>query len=261
MEKKDSQSIVIIKRSSAKEYTDRTSRDHEEQIWRRACCGSFFDRTQEMLRQLFGDVKVGKLRLMAIMIAKQANIKIDRLAKRINDCLICWFCENWNKVSILLLSLSFSKAKEEIRSILQQNPIMRQAEVDAYLDSLEKHFEMNSQEILQTVVGYPSMMEINASTPLLNSPIWLKYPVIRATIASFNQQLLSQIELSYSAISSAVISPQNSSCQSPDGNQQMPSKRVEMASSYVSKKEIKNERINIIDIDNLMLDFEEFVWD
>ncbi|EAX99926.1 hypothetical protein TVAG_159460 [Trichomonas vaginalis G3] len=37
--------------------------------------------------------------LIAKKISEKTGINIDRSAKRIYDCLICWYCENWSAVN------------------------------------------------------------------------------------------------------------------------------------------------------------------
>jgi hypothetical protein len=48
---------------------------------------------QFLHRALNGDSTKRKLLRIALMIAEAKGIKLDRLAKRSKECLICWFCE------------------------------------------------------------------------------------------------------------------------------------------------------------------------
>jgi hypothetical protein len=64
-------------------------------IERRRNNAAMFDKMTQILSIVTGG-KLTKAALMTLAekVAAQKQVKIDREAKRMKDCLICWFCEN-----------------------------------------------------------------------------------------------------------------------------------------------------------------------
>lgn len=90
----------IIKRPIfLRELSSRTIKDHEIITKRRNACNRIYDKVKQLLQYISGKWQIGQLRDTANMIADKANIILDRLAKRYNECLICWFCENWSSIA------------------------------------------------------------------------------------------------------------------------------------------------------------------
>jgi hypothetical protein len=74
--------------------------DREHSIRRRRAVGRAYEQMCALLTHLTG----GRLTRCALMrlaeeLATTRGIRIDRTAKRMKDCLICWFCENWVRLS------------------------------------------------------------------------------------------------------------------------------------------------------------------
>jgi hypothetical protein len=69
--------------------------DHERSNERRRRVGPLYDQMCVILTRLTsGKLNRGILLGLAEQLAKQKGITVDRTAKRLKDCLICWFCEN-----------------------------------------------------------------------------------------------------------------------------------------------------------------------
>lgn len=86
--------MIIIKRKPRRPSIPQTESDRNHAIERRRNNAALFDRMTEILTQVVG----GKLTKQALMkvaqqVADQKQATIDRRAKRMKDCLICWFCE------------------------------------------------------------------------------------------------------------------------------------------------------------------------
>jgi hypothetical protein len=68
--------------------------DHEYSIQRRRAVGPAYDRMCALLTRLTGGKMTrGTLLRLAEELATARGIRVDRTAKRMKDCLICWFCE------------------------------------------------------------------------------------------------------------------------------------------------------------------------
>jgi hypothetical protein len=90
----DSQTITI-KRKPHRNSLRQTEIDHHDATIRRRNNGALFDQMTRVLTQaLDGKCRLPELLRFARRIADQQHVKIDRLAKRLKDCLICWFCEH-----------------------------------------------------------------------------------------------------------------------------------------------------------------------
>jgi hypothetical protein len=69
--------------------------DREHSIRRRRAVGWGYDQMCTLLTRMTG----GKMTRCALLqLAAAYGIRIDRTAKRMKDCLICWFCENWGRL-------------------------------------------------------------------------------------------------------------------------------------------------------------------
>lgn len=109
--KKSKKSFVIKRSSSRKELTRRTINDHHKIETRLNSCKNIYEKVKQLLRYIFGKWQIGQFREIAFQISYKINANIDRLAKRYNDCLICWFCENWKSVAPYLVEYAYSCLK------------------------------------------------------------------------------------------------------------------------------------------------------
>ncbi|OHT17561.1 hypothetical protein TRFO_00797 [Tritrichomonas foetus] len=85
----------VIKRISNKNVLRQTERDQlriNEKVRKNRIC---YSQMEKVLNIIYGgQVTKGKLLKMAHLIAKQRNLKIERIEKRNKSALICWYCEN-----------------------------------------------------------------------------------------------------------------------------------------------------------------------
>jgi hypothetical protein len=86
--------VVILRARPPRPSVPQTLIDHQKCIERRRANAALYDRMTQILTRIAGG-KLTKEVLMGLAerIAEQKRIKIDRGAKRMKDCLICWFCE------------------------------------------------------------------------------------------------------------------------------------------------------------------------
>ncbi|KAH0785524.1 hypothetical protein GPJ56_010545 [Histomonas meleagridis] len=73
----------------------------------------------------------------ALWISPKINVRVDRLAKRSRDCLICWFCENWSKVSSVLIGSVETPSPESSPSQVSPipaNPVENESVFDNFQD-------------------------------------------------------------------------------------------------------------------------------
>lgn len=101
---------IIIKRSNFKrELSKRTIKDHEKIEFRRNLCNDIYEKVKQLLQYISGKWQIGQLRIAAKELASKANVTIDRLANRYNECLICWFCENWCSIAPYLVNYTLEQ--------------------------------------------------------------------------------------------------------------------------------------------------------
>lgn len=99
--------LFVIKRKNSKALTKRTQRDHEETNLRRRKYGKFYDKISHTLDSLFSCTAKQRLLLnIADFLGAKYNITIDRLEKRSYECLICWYCKNWDIISLDVILFS-----------------------------------------------------------------------------------------------------------------------------------------------------------
>jgi hypothetical protein len=103
--------VIIIRQKPSRPSRPQTLIDQDNCIERRRAHATTYDKMRQFLTQITGG-KLTKAVLMSLAkrIAEQKGIKIDRGAKRLKDCLICWFCEH---ASELLVDLVAPHAKTE----------------------------------------------------------------------------------------------------------------------------------------------------
>jgi hypothetical protein len=86
--------VIILRRKPRRPSVPQTLIDHAQSIERRRANAALYDRMTQILTQIAGGkLTKGVLMRLAERIADQKRIKIDRGARRMKDCLICWFCE------------------------------------------------------------------------------------------------------------------------------------------------------------------------
>jgi type III secretory pathway component EscV len=85
---------VVIKRKPHRTPIIQTEIDHDNAVLRRRNNEALFDRMTQILTHVAGGKPTKQVLMkLAQQIADKKQIKVDRIAKRIKDCLICWFCE------------------------------------------------------------------------------------------------------------------------------------------------------------------------
>lgn len=91
------QPIVIKIKAKSKKQTVQGQRDSVHLTERIHKSGQYFYFFKDFLsKALGGDMRRVRLVRLAMECSYKNNITLDRLAKRIKDATICWFCENWN---------------------------------------------------------------------------------------------------------------------------------------------------------------------
>lgn len=108
-EKQERKEILYKNMRVKKELSERTVKDHEKINERRKSCKNTYEKVKNFLRYLSGKWQIGQIRETAKLISVKSKINIDRLAKRYNECLICWFCENWSSLSPHLIEYSIEQ--------------------------------------------------------------------------------------------------------------------------------------------------------
>ena len=82
-----------------KTLTSQTQKDQEMTVIRLKQNEAKIGKVTEILESLLGQRVQKKVLLeVAKEVSKKTRITLDRLAKRSRDCLICWFCENFEQV-------------------------------------------------------------------------------------------------------------------------------------------------------------------
>lgn len=112
IEQKSNKPFVIKRSNTKKELSKRTILDHQKVAIRRNSCKSIYEKVKQLLIYSFGKWQIGQYRNVAFQISTKTNINLDRLAKRYNDCLICWFCENWKSIVPHLINCAFVELKK-----------------------------------------------------------------------------------------------------------------------------------------------------
>lgn len=103
--------VIRIPRSGKRRtLSQQTQKDQELTADRIRLNKERIDSILEKLVQLCGASPQKKdLLVLAREIQAESLIRLDRLAKRNRDCLICWFCENWRVISIYIDKLILEK--------------------------------------------------------------------------------------------------------------------------------------------------------
>jgi hypothetical protein len=105
--------IVIIRQKPCRKSLPQTEVDHIQCIERRRQnAGMFNTMTQILTRITGGKLTKEALLKLANVIADRKQIKIDRGAKRMKECLICWFCEHVRDVLDLNIETTTEKPAE-----------------------------------------------------------------------------------------------------------------------------------------------------
>ncbi|EAX95133.1 hypothetical protein TVAG_385210 [Trichomonas vaginalis G3] len=108
--------ILTRKTKNYKRYTAQSQRDYECIKKRMMVNGVKTDYVSAYMEKQIGEhVTLVNLLSIAEVISNQLNLKIDRLAKRNRSALLCWYAENWDKISPLLLVMN-NKLRSFIRS-------------------------------------------------------------------------------------------------------------------------------------------------
>lgn len=149
---------IIIKRSNFKrELSKRTIKDHEKIEFRRNLCNDIYEKVKQLLQYISGKWQIGQLRDAAKELASKANITIDRLANRYNECLICWFCENWCSIAPYLANYTL----EQLNTCSENNSKLLNA-LNLINDiSDAKKMSLGNQK---------TYLENHGKTPKVNSP-------------------------------------------------------------------------------------------
>jgi hypothetical protein len=104
--------------------TSRISRKKEKikesdmALARRRATGSRFEHFTTILRQILGTETTREALLkFALEVATIHGLQLDRSAKRLKDCLICWFCENCTEAmlsNMLMRSIEHAQCKTRV---------------------------------------------------------------------------------------------------------------------------------------------------
>lgn len=74
-------------------------KDHDEILFRMRACGVQIDLVTEILEcKNGGRVTVEHLLSFARKLSKKIGVRLDRLANRNRNALLCWYCENWPSI-------------------------------------------------------------------------------------------------------------------------------------------------------------------
>ncbi|KAH0789152.1 hypothetical protein GPJ56_006905 [Histomonas meleagridis] len=119
------QLITIPRVGKHKELTKQTQKDQVMTANRVKINQALMPQILHNLELIFGAPPQKKQLLdAALRISPRINVQVDRLAKRSRDCLICWFCENWSKVSsVLIESIETSESESPTQSVIPNNPV------------------------------------------------------------------------------------------------------------------------------------------
>ena len=153
------QLIAIPRVGKHKELTKQTQKDQFLTSERMKANQLLRPQILHSLKMIFGTPPQKKQLLdLALRISPKINVRVDRLAKRSRDCLICWFCENWSKVSTVLIGSSIEASSEYEAPSKSINPNQKnedlfynQEEPD-WLSSFDSPFEHSR---------FPSLMDFS----------------------------------------------------------------------------------------------------
>lgn len=89
-----------------KERSEKCRKDHQKIIQRIQVNGIKMDFVSEYIDRLIG-IKVTYLSLLSFAdyLSRNLEIKLDRLAKRNRNALLCWYAENWDRIQPHILEL------------------------------------------------------------------------------------------------------------------------------------------------------------
>lgn len=110
---RSNQQHIIKVPNLKKGLTKRTIQDHKKIASRRNSCSDSYENVKQLLQCIFGKWQIGQIREITLDIAAKADLRMDRLAKRYNECLICWFCENWDSIAIHLIDYILTQQRED----------------------------------------------------------------------------------------------------------------------------------------------------
>ncbi|EAY02174.1 hypothetical protein TVAG_213740 [Trichomonas vaginalis G3] len=153
--------LIIIKRDPPK---NRTSDDYSEfrkkMDDRRRKVGKLYSYVENFLNSFPKLKRRTDIMHLAIKISERLHIPIDRNAKRLNEPLICWFCENWFQVYKYILPVyiemyaqpetqnsnvqnlgkdqDFQRLDQEIQKIMQEIGDMDQFNLDENIDKITR---------------------------------------------------------------------------------------------------------------------------
>jgi hypothetical protein len=141
----DNPNVVVIRQHPYRRSIHQTQIDNERFIERRRNAGPLFDKMKQLLTLVTrGKLQKGQILALAERIAQEKHLKIDRGAKRIRDCLICWFCEHSSDILPILLphnemtnspSISRIATMESDRGPLDRNFMSDEGEITWMMDS------------------------------------------------------------------------------------------------------------------------------
>ena len=118
---KVSPTITFISRTSpCKPISKRQKKDTELLIERMRKNKDKMEKVKKTLQHMLKENYMRKTLVeIAKILSRMTNIPLDRIAKRVNDATLCWYCENWDRL-FPLLEMSFSNASKEIPTITKR---------------------------------------------------------------------------------------------------------------------------------------------
>ncbi|EAY14770.1 hypothetical protein TVAG_219510 [Trichomonas vaginalis G3] len=102
MEAQQNQKVVILRNPSKKFVSANYAAFRNKIDQRRKNVSKYYPIIEKILFSSPYIKKFGDLVKMACYIAQKEKLHVDRDSKRGKEAIICWYCENWNKVCPLL---------------------------------------------------------------------------------------------------------------------------------------------------------------
>lgn len=116
-------------------------KDHDEILLRMQVCGVQIDLVTEILESKNGGrVTVEHLLSFARKLSKKLGIRLDRLANRNRNALLCWYCENWSVVFPHLDDFNSKTGSKTMRRLPQIPKLPR---ITNYIDPSDIHQLLN----------------------------------------------------------------------------------------------------------------------
>ncbi|EAX85026.1 hypothetical protein TVAG_586070 [Trichomonas vaginalis G3] len=137
------QRIVIIREPPKKRISDEYSEFRKKMDIRRRKVSKLYPFVEKFLNSFPKLKRRTDIMKLALRIGELVQIPVDRNAKRLNEPLICWFCENWQLVSKLVLPTYVELFMQP--EVVDVNP--QNVENDQDIQKLDQEIQKIMQEI------------------------------------------------------------------------------------------------------------------